>query len=97
MDFFSCPCLLSEAADPIKAIGFPQTLRVINILARQMQNTADPQSRSEKSVRGSASTSSSRISITNAIFHQILAKSNRDVQVFQRWFSVVLKILFVFF
>lgn len=35
MDFFSCPCLLSEAADWIKAIGFPQTLRVINISAAQ--------------------------------------------------------------
>lgn len=50
MDFFSCPCLLSEAADWIKAIGFPQTLRVINISAEQMQNSADPPSRSEKTL-----------------------------------------------
>lgn len=42
MDFFSCPCLLSEPVDWIKGIGFPQTLRVINISAAQMQNTADP-------------------------------------------------------
>lgn len=49
MDFFSCPCLLSEPADWIKGIGFPQTLRVINISADQMQNTADPQHRSEDS------------------------------------------------
>lgn len=50
MDFFSCACLLSVAADQIKAIGFPQTLRVINISAEQMQNTADPLSRSEKTL-----------------------------------------------
>lgn len=42
MDFFSCPCLLSEPADWIKGIGFPQTPHVINISAEQMQNTADP-------------------------------------------------------
>lgn len=42
MDFFSCPCLLSEPVDRIKGIGFPQTLCVINISAEQMQNTADP-------------------------------------------------------
>lgn len=44
MDFFSCPCLLSEPADWIKGIGFPQTLCVINISAEQMQmqNTANP-------------------------------------------------------
>lgn len=49
MDFFSCPCLLSEPADWIKGIGFPQTLLVINISADQMQNTADPQHRAEDS------------------------------------------------
>ena len=41
MDFFSCPCLLSEFTDWIKGIGLPQTLCVINISAGQMQNTAD--------------------------------------------------------
>lgn len=43
MDFFSCPCLLSELTDWIKGIGFPQTPRVIDISADQMQNTADLQ------------------------------------------------------
>lgn len=47
MDFFSCPCLLSEPVDWIKGIGFPQTLCVINISAEQMQNTADPPLSSE--------------------------------------------------
>lgn len=41
MDFWSCPCLLSEFTDLIKGIGLPQTLCVINISADQMQNTAD--------------------------------------------------------
>lgn len=33
MGFFSSPWLLSELTDWIKGIGFPQTLRVINISA----------------------------------------------------------------